>query len=82
MGDKILLKIEIKKSEYMYPNSDDDKKADLLMYTILVTGSNGETNVYLMEETFWNRLEPKLRKFVKKMFDRTQTEITKMELLK
>ncbi|MCK9570295.1 hypothetical protein M0R72_15220 [Candidatus Pacearchaeota archaeon] len=82
MGDNILLKIEIKKSEYLYPNSDDDKKADLLLYTILVTGSNGETNVYLMEESFWERLEPKLRKFVKKLFDSTQKEITKKELLK
>jgi hypothetical protein len=75
-----LLKIELRKSEYLHPNSDDEKKSDMLLYTIVVT-SGEEMNVYLMEEVFWDKLEPKLRKFIKKMFDSTQTEIAKKELL-
>lgn len=82
MEDKnTLLKIELQKSEYPYPNSDDEEKSNVLLYTIVVTGSNGDMNVYLMEESFWNKLEPKLIKHIKKLFDATQLEVTKKELL-
>ena len=79
MSDDTLLKIEIRKSEYSNPNAED---GGALLYTLLVTGSSGETNVYLMEESFWNKLEPKLRRLIKKMFDSTQSDIVKKELLK
>jgi hypothetical protein len=78
MANTTLLKIELISSSYISPNSDDPEKSDARLFEILVTGASGETNVYLMEEAFWDKLEPKIRKLIKKFFVETNKEVKKV----